>query len=252
MIKPYLRYCFNNTKISKVNSSFIRRLNDSVFSKLGLVKDVDIQNYIHSLKADKTQLKVTDLGAGSKKTNSNVRTVSSIVKNASISPKFGRLLHLLIKEFNCRTTIEFGTSLGIGTSYLALDKSVKVLTIEGCPNISGFTQNKLQALTNVKFYVGEFSSKLNEVFSHSDVPDLVYIDGNHTYQATVDYFKYCLKNASPKAILVFDDIHWSNGMEKAWKEVIESRDVSVSIDLFRMGIVFLDQELEKENVIVSF
>jgi len=252
MIKSYLSYRFNCTKASKVNHLFIKRLNHSVFSKLNQINDKEIQNYIKLLSVNKTLLKVTDLGAGSKNTKSAERSIKSIVNSASITPRFGCLLQLLIQEFKCKTVLELGTSLGVGTSYLALQKSTNVYTIEGCPTISGFTQNKLSHLSNVNFYIGEFSSQLNDVLTQSGSPDLIYIDGNHTYNATVNYFEYCIENASPNAILVFDDIHWSRGMEKAWDEIVKSKDVSISIDLFRMGIVFLDQSLDEKDFVLSF
>jgi len=247
MIKSYLKYYLKSRAISNFRHPFVNGLNDSVFSKLETVDDTAIQSYVKSLKANKSVLSVTDLGAGSKKTNTNLRRVSSIVKNAAVSRQFGRLLTLLIQEYKCETIIELGTSLGVGTSYLSRKLSTAVYTIEGCPNISEFAQNELKQFSNINFFVGEFSSQLNTVLKLSGPPDLVYIDGNHTYKATIDYFNFFLENAHAKTILVFDDIHWSSGMEKAWSEIVQSKEVSVSIDLFRMGIVFLDKSLAKNQ-----
>jgi len=54
------------------------------------------------------------------------------------------------------------------------------------------------------------------------------------------------------AILIFDDIHWSNDMEKAWEEIKESTKVTLTIDLFFVGLVFIDKKLSKENYIIRF
>jgi len=252
MIKSYLKYYLKSRAISNVKHPFVNGLNDSVFSKLKTVDDIAVQTYVESLKTNKSVLSITDLGAGSKKTKANVRRISSIVKNAAVSQPFGRLLAELVREYKCETIIELGTSLGVGTSYLAAKSSTTVYTIEGCPNISEFAQNELRQFSNINFFVGEFSSQLNTVLKLSGPPDLVYIDGNHTYKATMDYFNFFLKYAHPKTILVFDDIHWSSGMEKAWSEIIEAKEVSVSIDLFRMGIVFLDKSLAENQFILRF
>jgi len=252
MIKSYLKYYLKSRVISSVKHPFVNGLNDSVFSKLKTVDDIAIQTYVESLKTNKSVLSITDLGAGSKKTKANVRRISSIVKNAAVSQQFGRLLAVLVQEYNCETIIELGTSLGVGTSYLAAKSSTTVYTIEGCPNISEFAQNELKQFSNINFFAGEFSSQLNAVLKLSGPPDLVYIDGNHTYKATIDYFNFFLKHAHAKTILVFDDIHWSSGMEKAWSEIIEAEEVSVSMDLFRMGIVFLDKSLTKNQFTLRF
>jgi len=251
MIKSYLKYYLKSRAISNIKQPFIKGLNDSVFSKLKTIDDTAIQTYVRSLKINKTVLSITDLGAGSKKRNTNVRRVSSIVKNAAVSQQFGRLLAVLVREYKCETIIELGTSLGVGTSYLA-KASTTVYTIEGCPNISGFAQHELKQFSNINFFVGEFSNQLNAVLKLSGPPDLVYIDGNHTYKGTIDYFNFFLKHAHTKTILVFDDIHWSSSMEKAWSEIIHANEVSVSIDLFRMGIVFLDKSLTKDQFTLRF
>ena len=54
------------------------------------------------------------------------------------------------------------------------------------------------------------------------------------------------------AILIFDDIHWSNDMEKAWEEIKESTKVTLTIDLFFVGLVLIDKKLSKENYIIRF
>jgi predicted O-methyltransferase YrrM len=252
MIKSYLRYYLKSTAVSKVKHSFVKELQSSVFSKLNTVDDVEIQRYVKSLKVNKGALKVTDLGAGSKVTNTNIRSVKSIAKNAAVSQKFGQLLSLLIKEFKCENVIELGTSLGIGASYLALNTSTQVFTIEGCPKISEFAQRKLNMYSNINFFVGEFSSQLNTVLKLSGKPDLVYIDGNHTYEGTLDYFNFFIKNAKTNTILVFDDIHWSKEMEKAWTKIIQANEVTLSLDLFRMGIVFLDKAIDKKHLVLRF
>jgi len=252
MIKSYLIYWLKSKKVSTINHPFINKLYVSVFIKLQLVNDSKIVGYKNRLKQNKLILNITDLGAGSKKNKSNSRSVQSIAKNVSISPKFGKLLNNLIETFNCETVIELGTSLGVGTSYLALSNKTKVFTIEGCPKISEFTQQQLSDTTNVSFFVGEFSTQLDAVLKQSGQPNLVYIDGNHTYEGTITYFNYFLKHSQPNAILVFDDIHWDKGMEKAWQEIVASEKVKISLDLFRMGVVFLDENLDKKHFNLKF
>ena len=62
--------------------------------------------------------------------------------------------------------------------------------------------------------------------------DLAFIDGNHQEKPTIEYFEKILKYSHEKTIFIFDDIHWSKGMEKAWKYIIQNKKVSLSIDLF--------------------
>jgi hypothetical protein len=55
------------------------------------------------------------------------------------------------------------------------------------------------------------------------------------------------------SILVFDDIHWSEEMEQAWNEISGHKAVTLSIDLFFIGIVFFRKEFaQKQQVSIRF
>jgi len=69
----------------------------------------------------------------------------------------------------------------------------------------------------------------------------------------MSYFNACLKKSHSESIFVFDDIHWSEGMEKAWKEICQNPKVRLSLDLFHLGIVFFREEQhEKEHFLLRF
>jgi len=253
LFKAYLKYRIKRKDISFIDNPFIEALNEHTFSKIYLLDDAKINTYRNTLLSNDEFIVVNDLGAGSRTTKQNKRSVKSIFKNASISPKFGQLLNRLVSQNNCKNVLELGTSLGVGTSYLALNNAnTQVFSIEGCDNISEFTQSHLTHFKNITFKVGEFSTVLNELKESNPQFELIYIDGNHTYEGTLAYYNWCLKFASKKAILVFDDIYWSAGMEKAWGEIIANAKSKVSLDMFRMGIVFLDPELDKKNYVIKF
>lgn len=80
--------------------------------------------------------------------------------------------------------------------------------------------------------------------------DLVYFDGNHQKEATLKYFYQLLPLAHNDSVFIFDDIHWSKGMEEAWEEIKKHPDVRVTIDSFFWGIIFFRKEQEKEHFII--
>jgi hypothetical protein len=45
-----------------------------------------------------------------------------------------------------------------------------------------------------------------------------------------------------------DDIYWSEGMTKAWQAIKKHPDVTLSIDIFDIGIVFFRKELSKQDI----
>jgi hypothetical protein len=53
--------------------------------------------------------------------------------------------------------------------------------------------------------------------------------------------------------LIFDDIHWSQEMEVAWEEIKKDESISLTIDLFFIGIVFFRKEqLVKQDFTIHY
>jgi hypothetical protein len=72
-------------------------------------------------------------------------------------------------------------------------------------------------------------------------------------EPTLRYFAQLLPHCSNDSILIFDDIHWSAEMEKAWKEIQQHPAVRCSIDLFFIGIVVFRKEFrEKQQFEIRF
>jgi predicted O-methyltransferase YrrM len=153
-------------------------------------------------------------------------------------------------HYECKSILELGTSLGLTSLYLsAISKDARVLTVEGDEQLASLAEKHFQSLRrkNITLFQGSFEKKLPLALNQSRQIDLAYFDGNHRYDATMNYFKLLLPNVHEKSIVVIGDIHWSIEMKKAWKEIISSSLTTLSIDLFYFGIVFFRKELSKQN-----
>ena len=53
----------------------------------------------------------------------------------------------------------------------------------------------------------------------------LFFDGNHRYEPTLRYFELCLAYRTNESVFVFDDIHWSEEMERAWEAIKIHPDV---------------------------
>ena len=356
-----------------------------------------ISAYIKAIKQDQRTINVRDFGAGSRVFKSNARKVSDIAKNAGITKKRAILLNKLTSYLNIGSALELGTSVGISSAAIAAGNSVKLTTIEGCPETAAVAREYFDRfrLDNISLEVGSFEELLkvdreqgslpeplgagvdsfeiqnskfkvqvseqtsqesnskfqfpmdgnlpatnpeqlttnpelqtannnsqpttynlqpitdnsqlttdkksqepkskfqapNSKFQGSQdknhqnpttenlqpttynlqpnaekyqipnskfqianpkqqTPNLIYFDGNHQKEATLKYFEMLLPLAHNDSVFIFDDIHWSRGMEEAWEQIMAHPRVSVSIDSFFWGIVFFRQEQEKEHFII--
>ena len=64
----------------------------------------------------------------------------------------------------------------------------------------------------------------------------------------MNHLKYFHNNS----IVVINNIHQSKEMEEVWRKIITQKEVTISIDLFFIGLVFFRKEQAKENFIIRF
>ncbi len=238
-----------------VHSPFIYVLQDQVFlDKTNYPVYANGEALLRKLKSDKTIICLTDLGAGSKKP-AKVKTVGQIAQQATQQKKYRELLFRMVKWYQPATVLELGTSLGVTTNYLwaGLPAGAKLFTLEGDPAILAFAKtNTLPANDNLTTVLGNFDDTLPTLLDTLPAVDFVYLDGNHTYDATMRYFNWLLPKLSEQAILVFDDIYWSDGMKKAWQEIIKHPCCQYTADLFQLGLVFFTPAKVKQHFVLRY
>lgn len=206
------------------------------------------------LLSDQT-IRVNDLGAGSRVFDLPIRRVADIARTALKPTAQAQLLFRLARYFEVKEVLELGTSFGITTAYLALGaEDGTVYSIEGCPQTMRIAQHHFDQLEQVNIVpvLGGFRSRLPETLSRIGSLDMVFIDGHHAKEPTLDHFEQCLAKAHDDTVFVFDDIHWSRGMEQAWEAVKAHPRVTVTIDLYNMGLVFLRMEQAKEHFTLRY
>ena len=238
-----------------VHSPFVFDFVNLIHEKYEYYAFQRIRSWRDVLITKQETIEITEMGAGSTVTDSKKRKIGDIVLHGSIPEKYGELLFRMVTQFSPKGILELGTSAGISTLYLALPKrSSKVVTIEGCPNISNLAKNTFRYfdIKNIELLNGDFSELLPDAIKKIPSLDFVFFDGNHRKEPTLAYFNECLKYINNNTFFVFDDIHWSKGMEEAWEEIIANYSVTVSIDIFRMGIVFFRKESQKEHYVIRF
>jgi len=199
------------------------------------------------------KISINDMGAtpGNKE-----KTISKLASGASMPEKYGKVLFNLVRYFSPGTIIELGTCLGISTAYMAsADDAGKIITIEGSKSLSDLAVKNWGELkfNNIEAIIGSFDEKLPEVLSGIETVDMAFIDGNHRYAPTLKYFNMLMEKANEKSILVFDDIYWSREMSEAWTVIKKDPRITLTIDIYRLGIVFMRHDkLAKEDFTLRY
>lgn len=253
--KEYLKYLCHSTNHHGVHSPFIYNfITKCIYAKSNVSQKNKFNKYRQSLFLSNEKILVEDFGAGSQVFKGAKRSVSKVAKVAGIQKKYGLLLMRMMEYFEINTCLEIGTSLGMASFCMVRNKkNNQLFTLEGCENTLNVAKKNLfsQGLNNINFIQGKFEDTLSDVVKNRTF-DFVYFDGNHTKEATLYYFKECLKSKHNDSIFVFDDIHWSKGMLLAWEEIKNHPEVTVTMDLFQWGIVFFRKEQRKEHFIIRY
>jgi predicted O-methyltransferase YrrM len=209
----------------------------------------DLERERESLLNDNTSIEWIEFGAGKA---SRIKTVSSIAQTSLMPHRKAAFLFRLCRWLRPKAVLELGTSLGLTTAYMASATSKPVYSFEAVESLGPEAQ-KLWAglrLNNIIQLMGPVEETLPDFLENEvDIQwELVVVDANHRYQATLDNFSILNKSRNGRsACIVFDDIYWSMEMAEAWREISGHPDVVISIDLFDFGLIFFRPESTRQQ-----
>jgi predicted O-methyltransferase YrrM len=266
LAEKYLRFYFTaaNGSGHGIHSPFVYDLVRSVLmDRTGDPAFAAIEGLRRRLLRDDGVLEVEDMGAGSvvgpgggSVGGLRVRRVADIARHAAKPARLGRLLFRLVKYYRPSVAVELGTSLGLSTAYLAGGAAdAGVWTIEGSAAVAERAAGHLSelGLGRVEVITGNFDVVLEPLVERVGPVELAFVDGNHRYEPTMRYFEILMRHSGLAAMLIFDDIHWSAEMERAWAEIKADPRVMLTIDLFFLGLVVMRDEFKvKQDFTIRF
>jgi predicted O-methyltransferase YrrM len=196
--------------------------------------------YRKGLYTNRMPLDPNTWGAGSRSGHKK-NTIAGMTRTVSVNARVGRLIFHLAKYLRPPVILELGTALGLSTMYLALGyPDAKVLTVEGNTQMAEMAGNsfKQYGLHNITLINRSFDEAIPELISRLPDNYMAFIDGNHSMDCTLQYYRWFASAPATTCTLVFDDIRWSAGMMKAWKIMQENETEGLMVDLFHQGIIF--------------
>ena len=257
-VTRYLKYILlsRHRKGHGIHSPFVFDLVSRVFrNKIDPDIVCNIEKARKRLISDRWSINLKDLGSGSEKLKTNIRKVSDISGYSPVSKKYGVLLSNLAAEFGNQLIVEFGTSFGINTMYMASAcPDAIVYAMENCTSTAEIAkQNFNEAeLNNIKIFTGSFDEILPDITNSGINPGMVFINGNHRRELVVNYFNRIAKISDNKTVIIIDNIYYSREMKEAWNEIKQNEKVSLTVDIFKLGIVFFREGINYNNYIIRY
>lgn len=218
----------------------------------------DIQALRYKMLRSDTPIVLTDFGTGPNgvldahtEPVQRKSTLRQVVQRSGSDSRQGELLFRLVLWLRPQVILELGSSVGLSTLYLsrAAGRQAQVVALEGCPQSADIARLNLKTLHvhHAQVITGAFEQTLEHALNHLPQLDLVYFDGNHQREATLRYFEQCLTKAGDQTVFVFDDIHWSEGMEAAWTTIQQHERVTLTIDCGYFACVFFRPEFKEKQ-----
>jgi len=254
MVVKYVRYYItaSNGKGHGVHSPF-------VFDFIERVLNDDRQFYAYKQIENLRQLLLNNqrtLEIDFPKNASASGKVAVIARSALMPVKFGQLLFRMVDRYAPSQILELGTSLGITSSYMAMaNENASVTTMEGSKALANSAREQFKKLgiRNCRLMEGNIDEILPVWLKEGRETDMVLIDASHFYEPTMYYFRQLLEHINDSSILIFTGIHKSTEMELAWREIQKEEAVTLSIDLFFIGIIFFRKEFRtKQHITIRF
>lgn len=253
--KKFLDYWLNAVTEHSIHSPFffdfyiniIKQKNDSELQN-------DFEELREKLTKDQRLISVVDLGAGSRRLTGKNRKISALAKTSLTPAKFSKLYNLIINHYKLEQIVELGTSLGINTLYLSATTNSTITTFEGSPEIAAIARSNFERfhVKNITLCEGDIDTTLPGFINSSGKLDFIFLDANHRYEPTIRYFQYFIQRIHRNSVVILDDIHYSEEMDRAWNEIRRDKHVYGSIDLYRCGILFFDPSLNRQHIIMQF
>lgn len=253
--RQFLSYWLEAVDAHSLHSPFIFDLyTGSILDRRPAAELSAVEKLRAKLLEDQTSIRITDLGTGSLQGNDKLTTLGNLAQK-SHNPQVSRLLFNLARAYRPKNILELGTNLGLSTLHMAAGAPQAAITsLEGCPKLCEYARRHFEQLgaSTVQILPGPIEENLKPFLSASAPLDMIFLDANHRYQPTMNYFNHCLERVHDGSVVIVDDIHWSEEMSRAWRDIRCHQKISISVDLFKVGLLFFDQKLKRNHYILQY
>ncbi len=170
-----------------------------------------------------------------------------------VSPATGELLFRLVNKYKPSNVISLKLGLGISAMYMAAPNSkLDVVTFEENSELAGHVSRFLGKAGFEHVRVAGSSAK-------TDLPSLLAGLARVDFvclNARTEDLDACFALLKPKfhdhTVVVMNDIYKDERATAVWRRIQAEEQVRVTVDLFRLGIAFMDSSLQKEDYFVRY
>lgn len=157
------------------------------------------------------------------------------------------LLFRLVNRFNPDLILEIGTGAGVSAGYLAsVSNRSRVVTVDETHPDVPEVKKYLELFPNISYITGNIADIAGEILEGNNTPGFVHIAHISLWRQTAERI---IEFATPKMVVVIEDIKEKEKREW-WRDIIKDERVGVTFSMNKLGILFFDLKMIKQNYIL--
>lgn len=175
------------------------------------------------------------------------------INKSVINRRQRELLQRLCAYNDAKTIVELNCGNALSTLYLASNSALSTVntyeTDEDMYNSADILIEK-SLLKNIKLH-----KKDKDICYTKELENFTQIDILHINMCDDDIFKIyttAKKRSNSSSIFIFSGIDQCRINREYWKKIIIDKNISLSIEIFNMGIVWFNSEIPKQHYKVAF
>lgn len=169
-----------------------------------------------------------------------------------IERKKSTLLFRLVNRFHPKVILEIGSSWGISSLYMNAPYSDVLQVCMEQNAVVAELMEQVLSQSNIRIVRAKFDSLPEKEINELNSVEFVLIHASSDEMSVEKVLRQVAPVLSTEAIVVIDGIRKNNVRQQEWKRISVFPGVTVSMDLYDMGLLFFFPKLNKQHYIVSF
>lgn len=175
-------------------------------------------------------------------------SIQKYLQKQAVSQKEGELLFRLANHYKPYSILAIGSSLGLTPLYLTgYASNLQCITLESEADVAATARKNIEKKANpsIQIIQGNYLATLGEALHQLKKIDCIYFCKELRAEELDKIFQECLPFFHDESMVIISGIHSSSEKCNYWKQLCKSHKITVSVDLYKLGLIFFRPKLHK-------
>lgn len=180
-----------------------------------------------------------------------ILTCKKALQTYDVSEKEGRLLFRLTHHYKTKTALLIGSGLGLASLYVTAHAAqLQGMVLESEPGLAAVATNTLDShirCNATQLLAGNYTTTLPTALQQLQQVDFLYWGKGINSKGLEQLFEQCLPYLHPGSVVLVTGLRSSAAKQQFWQQLCKHPRITVSVDLYRQGVAFLNPQLHQRT-----